>query len=175
MKRILVIGSGGAGKSTFARQLGDLLNIEVKHLDKLYWRAGWQEPAKDEWLSTVNELTSEESWIMDGNFGGTLEVRMQHCDTIVFLDLPRLLCLWRITKRRLLNHKRSRPDMAEGCPEKLDWSFVRWVWSYSHRSRPKIVKLLREHSGTKQIVWLRSRSDVRRFLESLRTVGSGRL
>lgn len=165
MKRLLVIGSGGSGKSTFAKQLGDLLNIEVKHLDKLYWRPGWQETAKDEWLEKVKELTSAESWIMDGNYSGTLEVRARQSDTIVFLDLPRLLCLWRITKRRLLYGGRSRPDMAEGCPEQLSWGFIRWVWSYSRESRPIVVKLLREHSETKKIVWLRSRKDVRRFLE----------
>jgi adenylate kinase family enzyme len=168
MKKILVIGSGGSGKSTLARELGELLDIEVKHLDRLYWQAGWTEPSKEEWLHKVKALTSEDSWVMDGNFGGTLEVRMQRCDTIVFLDLPRPLCLWRIAKRRLLYHNRSRPDMAEGCPEKLDWEFVKWVWSYSQRSRPKVVKLLREHSETKRIVWLRSRADVHNFLGSLK-------
>ena len=168
MKRVLVIGPGGAGKSTFARQLGELLNLEVKHLDKLYWRAGWQEPAKAEWVAKVKQLATEESWIMDGNFGGTLEVRVEQSDTIIFLDMPRLLCLWRITKRRLLYGGRSRPDMAEGCPERLNWEFMRWVWDYSHTSRPRVVKLLHENSETKQIVWLRSRAEVRGFLERLR-------
>ena len=165
MKRVLVIGSGGSGKSTFASRLGELLNIEVKHLDQLYWRPGWQEPPKEEWLEQVKELTSGDSWIVDGNYGGTLEARIQRCDTIIFLDLPRLVCLWRIAKRRLLYRNRSRPDMAEGCNEKLDLEFVSWVWGYSRRSRPKVVKLLREHSETKQIIWLRSRADVRRFLD----------
>jgi len=167
MKRVLVIGSGGSGKSTFATRLGELLKIEVKHLDSFYWRRGWQETPKDEWLEKVRELASEDSWIMDGNFGGTLETRIQHCDTIVFLDLPQLVCLWRIAKRRLLYRGRSRPDMTEGCPEKLDWEFVNWVWGYSRRSRPKIVKLLAEHAATKRIVWLRSRAEVRRFLEDV--------
>lgn len=89
MKRVLVIGSGGSGESTLARRLGELLHLEVKHLDQLYWRSGWHEPPKNEWLETVKELTSADSWIMDRNFGGTLEVRIQRCDTIVFLDLPR--------------------------------------------------------------------------------------
>jgi len=171
MKRVLVIGAGGAGKSTFANQLGKLLNIEVKHLDRFYWKAGWQEPAKDEWVKTVTELARADSWIMDGNYSGTLSLRIQYCDTIVFLDLPRLLCLRRIAKRRILNRNRSRPDMAEGCNEKLDWEFVRWVWSYSRRSRPKVVKLLREHSETKQIVWLRSRAEVETFLARLKNDG----
>lgn len=164
MRKILVIGSGGAGKSTFARRLGELLEIEVNHLDKFYWRPGWQEPSKEDWLRTVTELANGDSWIMDGNFSGTLELRIQHCDTIIFLDMSRLLCLWRIGKRRFLNRRRSRPDMAEGCPEKIDLEFVRWVWGYSRRSRPKVVRLLREYSDTKQIVWLRSDAEVEKFL-----------
>jgi adenylate kinase family enzyme len=169
MKRVLVIGSGGAGKSTLALQLGELLDIEVKHLDRLYWQPGWIELSKDEWLDKVRELADEDSWVMDGNYSGTLAVRMQRCDTIVFLDLPRWVCLWRILKRRLVYHNRSRPDVAEGCPEKLDWEFVLWVWNYSRTSRPKVMKLLREHAETKQVVWLRSRSEVRRFLQWINT------
>jgi adenylate kinase family enzyme len=167
MKRVLVIGPGGAGKSTFAKRLGKLLGIEVKHLDRFYWRAGWTKPSKDDWLKTVTELTAGDSWIMDGNFGGTLDLRVRSCDTIIFLDMPRLLCLWRVTKRRLLYRNRSRPDMAEGCNEKLDLEFMSWVWNYSHRSRPRVVKLLEEHSRSKEIVWLRSQADVEKFYARL--------
>ena|SRR5215217_5696780 len=164
MRRVLVIGAGGAGKSTFARRLGRRLDIEVKHLDKFYWRSGWTEPSKEAWLQTVADLTSGDSWIMDGNYGGTLEFRIQHCDTIIFLDMPRLLCLWRIAKRRLLYRNRSRPDIAEGCNEKLDAEFIQWVWNYSHTTRPKVVKLLEEHSQSKRVVWLRSHAEVEKFL-----------
>lgn len=166
MKRVLVIGSGGSGKSTFARRLGELLDIEVKHLDRFYWRPGWTEPAKEDWLQTVAELVSGDAWIIDGNFSGTLELRIRHCDTIIFLDMSRLLCLWRVVKRRLLYHKRSRPDMTEGCNEKIDLEFLSWVWNYTKRSRPKVVRLLEEQSKSKQIVWLRSNAEVEKFLAS---------
>jgi adenylate kinase family enzyme len=164
MKRILVIGSGGSGKSTFATRLGQLLDLEVDHLDKFYWRAGWVEPPREEWLQTVTELINRDSWIIDGNYGGTLDVRIQRCDTIVFLDLPRVLCVWRILKRNLRYRRGGRPDMAEGCREKLDLKFVSWVWNYSRRSRPRVVQLIREHEDGKRIVWLRSKAEVRRFL-----------
>src|ERR1051325_10079741 len=172
MRKVLVIGSGGAGKSTVAKRLGQLLDIEVKHLDKFYWQPGWTETPKEEWLQTVTELVSGDSWIIDGNFGGTLEFRLQHCDTIIFLDMPRLLCLWRIMKRRLLYRNRSRPDMAEGCHEKVDLEFIEWVWNYSHRTRPKVIKLLKEHGPGKQVVWLRSNTEVEKFLASLRRTRS---
>ena len=164
MKRVLVIGPGGSGKSTFAKRLGQLLNIDVKHLDRFYWSEGWTKPAEDDWLTTVSELASGEAWVMDGNFGGTLELRVKHCDTIVFLDMPRLLCLWRVIKRRLLYRNRSRPDMAEGCDEKLDLEFVSWVWNYSRTSRPKVVRLLAENAECKRVVWLRSNAEVEEFL-----------
>ena len=117
MRRVLVIGSGGSGKSTVAARLGELLELEVNHLDKFYWRAGWVEPARDEWIKTVTELMDKDSWVMDGNYSGTLELRLRKCDTIVFLDLPRVLCLWRIVKRFLIYRNGNRPDVAEGCPE----------------------------------------------------------
>lgn len=166
MKRILVIGSGGSGKSTFAMKLGQILNLEVIHLDKFYWRAGWVEPSKEEWSQTVMELINRESWIIDGNYGGTLELRMQRCDTIIFLDLSRLLCVWRIFKRNLRYRRGGRPDMAEGCIEKLDLEFVSWVWNYSRRSRPKVLELIRAHAPDKRVIWLRSKAEVQQFLSN---------
>ena len=164
MRKILVIGSGGSGKSTFATRLGALLNLEVIHLDKLFWRPGWTKPAPEEWLETVTDLIDRDSWILDGNYSGTLDLRVQKCDTVVFLDLSRWLCLWRIVTRVLRYRKEHRPDMAEGCPEKLDVEFVLWVWNYSRRTKPKIVKLLRQNCEGKEIVWLRSRAEVEKFL-----------
>jgi adenylate kinase family enzyme len=166
MRRVLVLGSGGAGKSVFARRLGEMLNIEVKHLDKFYWRRGWTEPSKDEWLQTVIELTHGDSWIIDGNYSGTIEARIQRCDTIIFLDMPRWLCLWRVVKRRLLYPNGSRPDMAEGCPEQLNPEFLSWIWNYSRRSKPKIVRLINRYSENRRIVWLRSTAEVERFLST---------
>ena len=164
MKKVLVIGSGGSGKSTVATRLGALLELEVIHLDKLFWRPGWSRPAPEEWLQTVTDLTDRDSWILDGNYSGTLELRVHKCDTVVFLDLSRWLCLWRIVTRGLRYRSGRRPDMAEGCPEKIDLEFVLWVWNYPRRTKPKVIKLLREQGEGKQIVWLRSRAEVEKFL-----------
>jgi adenylate kinase family enzyme len=118
MRKVLVIGSGGAGKSVFASRLGALLKIEVLHLDRFYWRSGWSEPPKDQWQKTVDELLRRDAWIMDGNYSGTLARRVDACDTVIFLDLPRVLCIWRVLKRALIYRNDIRPDMAEGCPRK---------------------------------------------------------
>lgn len=172
MRRILVIGPGGAGKSTLARQLAELLNIEVFHLDKFYWQAGWVETPKAEWLKTVEELLSHDAWVMDGNYSGTLDVRFKACDTVIFLDMARTLCIWRVLKRAIVYRNRSRPDMAEGCHERLTLEFILWIWNYPSRTRPKIISMLESHAGGKKIIWLRSQKDVQRFLALQATPGN---
>ena len=163
-----MIGSGGSGKSTLAVKLGELLGLEVNHLDKFFWRPGWVRAEPDEWLKTVTDLIERDSWIIEGNFSGTLELRLRKADTIVFLDLPRVLCLWRIMKRFFLYRKGSRPDLTEGCEERLDFELFGWVWNSPRRSKPKVVKLLEKHADGKQIFWLRSRGDVKRFLSQFK-------
>lgn len=165
MKRVLVIGKSGSGKSTLSQKLGRKLDLEVLHLDKFYWRSGWSKTPADEWLQAVARLVGGESWVIDGNYSGTLPQRIEACDTIVFLDLPVIVCLWRIAKRWLLYRHASRPDMAEGCPEKINIEFILWVLGYSRGTRPKVVKLIQENTENKTIVWLRSRKEVNRFLE----------
>jgi adenylate kinase family enzyme len=167
MRRVLVIGSGGAGKSTFAARLGERKGLPVIHLDALYWRAGWQEPPREEWSARVDELLAGDAWIMDGNYGGTLERRLAACDTVVFLDFPRALCLWRVVKRRAVFRSRSRPDMAEGCRERLTWEFARWIWTYPRERRPGVLKRLSSLREGQRVFVLRSPREVRRFLEGL--------
>jgi adenylate kinase family enzyme len=164
MKKVLVIGSSGAGKSTFARRLGARLNTEVIHLDSLYWNPGWVETPKAEWLLMVEELLKREAWIIDGNYSGTLGVRLQACDTVIFLDLPRAVCLWRVGKRRLLYWNRTRPDMADECRERLTLEFLQWVWNYPKRTRPEVLERIRANVEHKQVITLRSQAEVEKFL-----------
>ena len=164
MKKILVIGSGGVGKSIFARRLGAVLKLEVIHLDALYWSSGWVEMPKDKWRVVVEELLRRDSWIMDGNYGGTFDMRLAACDAVLFLDLPRLVCLQRVLKRRARYHKATRPDMAGGCDERLSWEFVKWVWNYPSKKKPAILEKLKSVSQTKPVVILRSDSEIEGFL-----------
>lgn len=167
MRKILVIGSGGAGKSTFAGRLAAKLGLAVVHLDALYWQSGWRETPKPTWRAQIAELVARDSWIMDGNYSGTLAQRIAACDTVIFLDLPRTLCLWRVVKRAMRYWGRSRPDMAAGCPERLTFEFVQWIWQYPHRTRPKVLTLLEAQRDAKQIVHLRARADVEKFLANV--------
>lgn len=169
MKKILLIGSGGAGKSTFSRRLGKITGIEVIHLDKLYWQADWVEPPKDEWQKTLEIQLKKESWIMDGNFGSTLDVRLRVCDTAILLDLPRLVCLFRVLRRRLKYRGTNRPDMSEGCNEKIDLEFLQWIWNYPKADKPAVEAKLKLFEGEKTIIRLKSKKEVEKFFAQLKT------
>jgi len=170
MKKVLVIGSGGAGKSTFAKRLSRILHIEVTHLDSLYWQPGWVETPKAAWRSKVKQLITQDSWILDGNYSGTLDIRIPACDTVIFLDLPPWLCLWRVIKRVAVYRNRTRPDMAAGCNERLSLEFLAWIWNYQRRTRPKIVELLRQSPESRRVIWLHSPAEVEKFLANLHNV-----
>jgi adenylate kinase family enzyme len=169
MKKILIIGSGGAGKSTFAQRLGPIVKLEVIHLDSLYWNSGWVEMPKDRWRTTVEELLERDSWIIDGNYGGTLDIRLEACDAVIFLDIPRLICLWRVLKRAALYRKEQRPDMAAGCPEKVSWEFVKYIWDYPRKRKPAILEKLKFYSRSKTVAILKSQREIENFLANQRT------
>jgi adenylate kinase family enzyme len=167
MRRIAIIGCGGAGKTTLARQLGERLGIEVVHLDVLFWQPGWTETPAPEWEERMRGLVSGESWVLDGNYGGTMAIRLPAADTVIFLDLPRRVCLWGIVWRRFRYAGRSRIDRADGCEEKLDWEFIKYVWRWPHEGRRRVLARLAAHGGHPRLIQLRSRAEMRRFLESM--------
>jgi adenylate kinase family enzyme len=118
-------------------------------------------------VEIVTRLLQRDDWVIDGNYSGTLDMRLEACDTVIFLDLPRTICVWRALKRWFLYRKNARPDMAEGCHERFSLEFIGWVWNYSRTTRPGIMQKLKTESKTKQIVRLRSRSQVEKFLASV--------
>jgi adenylate kinase family enzyme len=162
MERVLVIGSPGAGKSTLAAQLARRTGLPLVHLDAHYWRAGWIEPDKAEWERQVEVLAAGERWVMDGNYGGTLALRLARADTVIWLDFPAWLCLARIVRRAIRHWGRTRPDMAEGCPERLEWEFVSFTASFPRNGRKRIVEKLRAFSGT--LIRLASPAEAARWL-----------
>ena len=121
MKKIAVIGCGGSGKSTLARKLGRLLSIPVHHLDKIFWKPNWTPMQHAEFLQAQEVIFATDTWILDGNYGGTMKPRFREADTIIFLDLPTLSCLWGAIRRYLKYRNGTRPDLqrfrpAAGCP-----------------------------------------------------------
>ena len=166
MERILIIGCGGAGKSTLARKLGEKLGLPVVHLDRLFWHPGWVESSKEEIDARIIEELEKPRWIIDGNYSRTLAMRMEKCDTVIYLDFSRTACLWGVVKRVVTNYGKVRPDMGEGCPERFDLNFVKWIWGFNKKNRQKYYRMLNEAEGVETVV-LKNRRMVRRFLESL--------
>lgn len=102
MKKVLVLGCAGSGKSTFSSQLGQVTGLPVIHLDSLYWKPNWIAATEEEWDQTMDELVRLESYIMDGNYSRTLSKRLMDADVVFYFDFPRLLCIYRVIKRRII-------------------------------------------------------------------------
>ena len=166
MERIMIIGCGGAGKSTLARRLGEKLNLPVVHLDKLFWKPGWEQISREEFDTLHREALAGKKWIIDGNFGRTMGERIRHCDTVIYLDFSRYACLLGIVKRILTSYGKVRPDMGEGCPERIDWEFLKWVWNFNKNKREDTYRLLNKTDGIEKIV-LKNRRAVRKFLKTI--------
>ena len=167
MERVVVMGCSGAGKSTLAVELGRRLDLPVIHLDWHFWQAGWVETPKAAWAEKVRELLQQDRWIMDGNFGGTMALRMAKADAIIFLDFPRRTCLRRVLLRWWTYRGRTRPDLPEGCPEKIDLEFLRWIWNFRRRSRPAVLEALERFRAGRVIEVLHNPAEVRCFLQHL--------
>lgn len=168
MRRIAIIGCGGAGKSTLARNLGEITNLPVYHLDSLYWQSGWVETPADQWNQTMLDLVARDAWIIDGNYGSAMDIRFERADIVIYLDYFTLTCLWHVIKRRIKYHGRTRPDMTEGCPEKIDLEFIRWIISFRRKRRPGIIEKLHGLSDTR-IFLLQDPGTVANFLMKIKS------
>lgn len=167
MKKIMIIGPGGVGKSTLAKELGHILQIDVIHLDAIFWKSGWTETPREKWIEKHKQLLKRESWIIDGNYGSTIDIRMASADTVIFLDFAPLVCVYGAISRRIKYHNKTRPDMGQDCPEKLDLEFLSWIWNYKKEKSPAIVSKLHELPVSTNVYHMKKRSDVRVFLANI--------
>lgn len=172
MNRMMIIGCAGSGKSTLAKQLGQILQLPVCHLDYYYWKPGWVPTPPEEWDSFQETLVQEEQWIIDGNYNRTLEIRMRRADVIILLDYSRWITVYRVLKRRVMYHGKTRPDLNEQCPESLDWEFMQWIWTFKKTKVPQILEKLNMYSD-KKIIILKAPKETKEFLEQVKAKGMG--
>jgi adenylate kinase family enzyme len=165
MQRVAIVGPGGAGKTTFARQLGECTQLPVIHLDEHYWKPGWEPTPRDEWRAKQEQLLAADKWIVDGNYGGTLETRLPRADTVIVFAIARTRCVARAFLRSVRH--RGRAIQAEGCPERVDREFLRWIWRFPRDSKPRLDVALHEHAQHAQVVTFRNPREVRAFLRDL--------
>jgi len=164
MKRILILGCSGAGKSTLARQLGYLTHLPVTHIDAVVWKPGWVMMDRDEEVVRLQKLIEQPGWIIDGNYLSTGGPRLAAADTIIFLDFPRWLCLWRVIKRVITYYGRVRPDMGQGCPERWDWDFLHWIWTFKQHQQPLILEKIAQYQRGRTVFIFRKPADIKQFL-----------
>ena len=165
MERIQIMGCSGAGKSTLARHLGEKTGLPVVHIDRLFWKRDWVESTKAEIDEKILKAASEDRWILDGNYSRTLQERLDRCDLVIYLDFSRWFCILSVVRRYLQNKGQIRPDMAEGCPEKIDWEFLHWIWTYNRKHRKKFLEMLGRMPEGKVVI-LKNRKAVNWFLET---------
>ena len=165
MQRLLVIGSPGAGKSTLARALAARSGLPLVHLDQLHWLPGWTERNRDESRAELAGVLAQDRWIIDGNYGSILAMRLARADTVVWLDYPTHLCFWRVLKRWWRYRGTNRPDMTEGCPERLDPEFLWYVLTFRSAWQGRNAALLDAFQGN--IVRLQATAATQRWLDGL--------
>ena len=161
MKKVIIIGCPGSGKSTFGRKLRDISRLPLYHLDMMYWNPDRTTKPKEEFRAELRKTVTLPEWIIDGNYGSTLEVRMEACDTVIFLDYPAEVCLSGVEERR----GKPRPDMP-WVETEPDLEFIEFIRKYNEESRPKVIELLEKYKE-KQIIIFKSRAEADEFLRRL--------
>lgn len=167
MRRIMVVGCPGAGKSWLAERVAAATGLPLVRLDQEFWRPGWVPTSHDAWLAHVARLAARDDWVMDGNYAGTLEIRLPRADTIIYLDLPRWRCMASVIRRTIMYLGRTRPSMAEGCPERFDLSFLRHAWQCREAIRQPTLAGIRRLRADQRGILLRSRAQMRQFAAGL--------
>lgn len=169
--KIAIMGYSGSGKSTLARRLGELYKTDVLHLDSVQWLPGWQERDNEEKLAMVSAFLDEHQhsgWIVEGNYKKLDDQRRQaEADEIILLLFNRISCLLRVIRRYRTYRGKTRPDMGEGCPEKLDWEFVKWVlWESRSKAARQRYRDIQSRWPQKTVI-LKSQRQLDAYLKKL--------
>lgn len=170
MKRIMVMSvSAGAGKSTLAKQIGDVLGIDSYHLDRYFWKPGWVQATEEDFEEKQRQIVEQDSWVIDGNYSSTYDIRRARADTIIYIELPLSTCLFRVFKRWWKHRGKVREDL--GCKERLEFEFLKFIVTTYHRRKKRMRErflAFQQEDLTKEIILLRSRKDVQAFLDDLK-------
>lgn len=166
MKRILVIGGNGSGKTTFSRKLAEKTDLPLIHLDKLNWVGNWETVGNDEFDRLLQNELEKDRWIIDGNYNRTIPHRLKFCDTVFYFDFSTVKCLYGVTKRVMQNFGEPRSDMGGNCPEKFDITFYKNILTFNKKHRKDYYKLLSEANGVHVIVF-KNRRQSELYLNSL--------
>lgn len=164
MKKVIVVGCSGSGKSVFSRSFAKLSGLPLHHLDNIWWLEDGTNVSREEFDSQLGGILEREEWIIDGNYRRTMEKRIEACDTVIFFDLPVEICIEGIRERK----GKDRPDMPwKGALEDGDAEFMEYIRGYNEIQRPYVLDLLGRYSD-KNIIVFKSRDDADKFLCEMR-------
>lgn len=168
IQRVAIIGCGGSGKTTVGRRLAASLGTTITHLDAVYYDDEWNKLPQDKFAEIQEELVAADTWVIDGNYAGTLPIRLRRATHVVFLDLPGITCLWGIAQRRWRYRGGQHND---GVYDNINWGFIKYVWGYRKEMAPRVRALLNDHAGDAEVFIVRSRREANRLTTELeRTV-----
>jgi len=163
--KIAIVGNPGSGKSTVASTLQEILGIPLYHLDQYFWKPGWQRPDRNEFAKIHHELCDKDEWIIEGMATRLFEYRAARADIIIFLDMPLLLCFYRIFKRAIICFGRVGYSSAQGCPEQLpSREFLSYVWSFNRKRKPAIEAILEKYKNQKQIFVIKNKTELKKLI-----------
>ena len=167
MNRILILGPCGAGKSHLADLMGRKLKIPVYHLDSIFWNPGWVSTDGKVFLQRINEIAAGEAWIIDGNYSNYWGDRLIRCDTIILLDYSRRIHFYRTLMRILKGYGKVRSDMADGCPERLDWEFLKYSWDFRKNKMKNLYETVEDHAEEKKVIVFKKPGRLEAYLDTL--------
>lgn len=170
--KIVILGYSGSGKSTLAQKLADIYHTDVLHFDAVQFLPGWKvRSAEDKMRITEEFLDSHDSWVIDGNYSKLFyERRMMEADVIILLLFNRFSCLLRAYRRYRKYVNTTRPDMAEGCKEKFDIAFIKWIlWDGRRKSAKKRYKRVVSQYGDKAVI-IKNQKQLNRYIEYLNNI-----
>ena len=163
--RILILGCSGSGKSTLTRLISEKYDRPAVHLDVHFWKPNWVQTPTEQWREKVKKLVLPKSWVMDGTFSESFDLRFPAADLIIVVNLPRITCLYRAIKRVLKYSKANRrPDMADGCDETFDLDFYKYIWTYNKKVFPKVLDAIEKYDCKNKVIHLKTNQEVSRFI-----------
>lgn len=167
-RRIVVIGISGAGKSTLSQKIAAGFGLPYISFDRdIFWLPGWTERPRPEQRKIITELAAGERWLMDGSNPSSFDLRLPRTDIVIWLRIARLVCIWSVVKRWIRYFGRTRPEMAPGCAERVDWEFIRFIWTYEEKFAPRLIAGIAEHGPDVPVLQLKSRRQMRGLLDLL--------